>query len=103
MRSGQQDGATGKTETGRTEVLVLTADAAFETQARQTFGASERIMLRVVPGALAGAADLDLSSATVAVVDLDASARDEMAALERLIARIGTQPPVVVITQAFDE
>jgi len=87
-----------------TEVIVLTADAAFETQARQTFGASDQIALRVVAGTLSALeADFEVAGATVAVVDLNASQQDEMAALERLMARVGTRPPVVVITQAFDE
>ena len=37
------------------------------------------------------------------VIDLDATQPDEMQALERLMARIGAWPPVVVVTQAFDE
>ena len=98
MRSGKPDTAAGKTE-----VLVLTDDAAFETQARQTFGVSDRIVLRVVSGTLATVADLDLAQASVAVIDLDAGASDEMVALERLMARVGSHPPVVAITQAFDE
>ena len=83
---------------------MLTADAGFEEQARATFGASEQIALRVVTGALAD--DRETASistgATVAVIDLDAARPDEMAALERLMARIGTRPPVVVVTQTFD-
>jgi pilus assembly protein CpaE len=99
MRNGRPDSPTGKTE-----VVVLTADAAFETQARATFGASDRIALRVMSGTLAAlAADLEVAGATVAVVDLDASRQDELVALERLMGRIGTRPPVVVITQEFDE
>src|SRR5712692_6060504 len=89
---------------GRTHVVVLTADAGFETQARQTFGASDQIALRVVSGTLSTIdADFEVAGATVVVVDLDANQQDEMAALERLMARIGSWPPVVVITQAFDE
>src|SRR6266705_3499720 len=47
--------------------------------------------------------EFDLAGATVAVIDLDAGREDEMAALERLMARVGPWPPVVVVTQAFDE
>ena len=36
------------------------------------------------------------------MIDLDAGQPGEMQALERLIARIGAWPPVIVITQAFD-
>jgi pilus assembly protein CpaE len=99
MRIGRHDSAAGKTQ-----VVVLTADAGFEEQTRTTFGGSPQIALTVVPGTIEGAADtLALDSATVAVLDLDAAAPGEMQALERLMARIGSWPPVVVVTQSFDE
>src|SRR5712671_3910874 len=88
----------------KTQVVVLTADSAFEEQARATFGASDQIVLRVVSGTLAAIdGDFDLEGATVAVIDLDAGQRDQMQALERLMGRVGSWPPVVVVTQAFDE
>src|ERR1700675_2757229 len=99
MRTSRPDSPAGKTQ-----VVVLTADAAFETQSRQTFGASDLIVLRVVPGTLSAIdADLEVAGATVVVVDLDANLQSEMPALERLMGRVGAWPPVVVITQAFDE
>ena len=92
-----------KSPTGKTQVLVLTADAAFEEQTRATFGTSDQIGLKVVAGTLAAADDqLDLAGASVVVIDLDAANSDEMRALERLMARIGLRPPVVVVTQTFD-
>lgn len=87
----------------KTQVVVLTADAGFEEQARTTFGVSEQIALEVVPGTLAAVGEkFDPSNASVVVIDLDAARREEMPALERLMARIGTWPPVVVVTQVFD-
>ena len=47
--------------------------------------------------------DFDVAGATVVVVDLQANQQAEMSALERLTARVGPLPPIVVITQAFDE
>jgi pilus assembly protein CpaE len=89
---------------GKTHVVVLAADSGFEEQARATFGASDQIALRLVSGTLAAADGvLNLEGATVAVIDLDASRPDEMAALERLMARVGSWPPIIVVTQAFDE
>jgi pilus assembly protein CpaE len=89
---------------GKTHVVVLTADAGFEEQARLTFGVSQQIALTVVQGSLDTAEEkLKLDDATVAVIDLDASQAAEMQSLERLMARIGTWPPVIVVTQKFDE
>src|SRR5262245_9724772 len=98
MRIGRQGNAGGKTH-----IVVLTADAAFADQAHATFSASPQIALNVVSGTIDIVGEtLALADATVAVIDLDAAAPGEMQALERLMARLGTVPPVVVITQAFD-
>jgi pilus assembly protein CpaE len=87
-----------------TQVVVLTADSEFEQQARATFGASDQIALRVASGSLAALdGNFDVEGATVAVVDLDAGRPDEMRALEQLMARVGAWPPVIVVTQSFDE
>jgi pilus assembly protein CpaE len=60
--------------------------------------------LRVTSGTVAQAADrFDPEDAAVALVDLDTSDEEEFAALGRLMARIGARPPVVVVTQVFDE
>jgi pilus assembly protein CpaE len=91
-------------QNNKTQVVVLTADATFGEQVRLTFGASEQIALRVVSGSLAGVeGEFDAADATVVVIDLDAADPMEMQALERLMGRIGAWPPVVVVTQAFDE
>jgi pilus assembly protein CpaE len=88
---------------GKTQVVVLTADAAFEQQVRAAVGASPQIALEVVSGSIDVAGDmLALDQATVAVIDLDASMPSEMQAFERLMARIGSWPPVIVLTQGFD-
>jgi pilus assembly protein CpaE len=85
-------------------VVVLTADPAFEDSVRGTFSASPQIALDVIAGTLAGAADgIALEGATVVVVDIDAGDAAELLALERLMLRIGNWPPVVAITQSFEE
>lgn len=92
------------TEAKRTRVVVITADAAFDSSVRSTFGASPAIELAVVSGHLAEKAEaLEIGEATVVVVDLDAGRADEMGALAKLMARIGNWPPVIAITQSFDE
>src|SRR6202158_2946323 len=85
-------------------VIVVTADVEFDRSARATFGASSAIELTIVPGRIAEVGDtLDVANATVVVVDLDAGRDDEMAALARLMARVRAWPPVVAVTQSFDE
>ncbi len=84
-------------------VVILTADDGFEEAVRATFGASAQIGLDVIKGRLAERDQIDLEGATVFVADLDAGAETELAALERLMTRIGNWPPVVAVTQNFDE
>jgi pilus assembly protein CpaE len=84
--------------------VVLTADEVFGESARATFGASSAIDLTLVSGEIAAQGDnLDLTGATVAVIDLDANSNAEMTALSRLMTRIGAWPPVIAVTQSFDE
>lgn len=88
----------------RTRVVVLTADAAFDRSARATFGASSAIELTLVSGRITEHGDaLDIAGATVVVVDLDAGRDEEMQALSRLMLRVGAWPPVIAVTQGFDE
>ncbi len=82
-------------------MVVLTADDAFEDSVRATFGASAQIGLDVVKGRLSSHANsIAFGNATVVVADLDAGDDAEMLALERMMTRIGSWPPVVAITQA---
>jgi len=87
-----------------TRVVILTADAEFDRSARAAFGASKAIELVIVSGLLAEQGDtLEVAGAAVVVVDLDAGRPEEMAALARLTTRAGQWPPVVAVTQGFDE
>jgi pilus assembly protein CpaE len=87
----------------KTQIVVLTNDNAFAEQARTTFSANSEIALTVIPARLSEAeGGGNLAGATVAVVDFDATQPGEMTALEHLMARIGSRPPVVVIMPGFD-
>lgn len=99
MRIGRQDSLASKAQ-----VVVVTADSAFEEQTRATFSASPQIGLSVASDTIDRVGDdLPLDQATVVVIDLDPSSPDEMQALERLMARIGNWPPVIVVTKGFDQ
>jgi len=85
-------------------VIVLTADAAFEESVRATLGGSAQIGLDVIKGRIADRdGNIDVAGATVIVADVDAGDEAELLALERLMARIGNWPPLVAVTQSFDE
>jgi pilus assembly protein CpaE len=84
-------------------VVVLTADPAFEESVRTTFGGSPQIGLDVIQGKLPAAGSIALDDATVVVADIDASDTAELLALEHMMARIGNWPPVIAITQRFEE
>jgi pilus assembly protein CpaE len=88
----------------KSSVVVVTADAEFDRSVRATFGASSAIDLIMVLGRIAECGDtLDVEGATVVVVDLDAGSGEEMAALTRLMTRVRAWPPVIAVTQGFDE
>jgi pilus assembly protein CpaE len=92
-----------KSAANKTRVVVLTGDAAFAESAQTTFSAGAQIDLQVVKGDLLTVGDkLDITGATVVVIDLDASREAEMQALQAFMAGVGTWPPVVVVTQTFD-
>jgi pilus assembly protein CpaE len=46
---------------------------------------------------------LSVADASVVVIDLDAGRAEEMQGLLRLMARVGAWPPVIAVTQGFDE
>ena len=88
----------------KTSVLVVTADVEFEASVRATFASASQIDLAVATGTLAANEDKIASAGTtVIVIDLDTRRSDELAALARLMGRIGSWPPVVAVTPTFDK
>jgi len=87
-----------------TKVVALTADAEFEQLVRTTFGSNAQIELVAIKGTvLEEGARLDVRDASVVIVDLDAQHQDEVVALHRLANRLGGSPPLVAVTQGFDQ
>jgi pilus assembly protein CpaE len=87
----------------RTGVTVVTTDPAFDQMVRATFKASSQIDLTVIgTNIVEAAATLDPEAATVVIVDLDPASTDEMQAMDCLMGRVGSWPPVVVVTPSFD-
>ena len=73
--------AAANSAAGKTHVVRVTPNCRLRgAGARETFGASDQIALRLVSGSLAAADGvLDLEGATVAVIDLDAGKPDDAA------------------------
>lgn len=87
---------------GKIRVILLTADPDLEQAARSTFGAHARIELSVTQGTVTtDAAKLNTGEATVVIVDLQSGDPEELAALQRLMNKIGRWPPVVAVTREF--
>ena len=84
----------------KVRVIAVTGDADLEQSLRSTFGSNGRIELSVVKGNLIENEAFDSGGASVIIVDLNGS-DEEMAALQRLMSRVGRWPPVIAITQAF--
>jgi pilus assembly protein CpaE len=87
----------------KVRVAAVTGDAEFEQSLRSVFGSNGKIDLMVVKGGLIeNEATFVPGDASVVIVDLNATDTDEMAALQRLIGRIGRWPPVIVVTSVFN-
>src|SRR3990170_1531721 len=98
MRNNRSTG-----QAGTTRVVVVTADAEFERAARETFTLAAEIELTVLSGTLAANEERVDPEATVAVVDLDTTSLQDLAALQRLTARLSGRPPVVAVIPSFDQ
>jgi DNA-binding NtrC family response regulator len=88
----------------RAVILLVTGDKDFARAVEQAFGSSEHVNLEIVQSPLSTGLDAArLAGKTVAVVDVDLQNSDELAALERLMASMADGPPVVVLTDRFDQ
>lgn len=92
------------TDANQRNIIVITTDAEFEKSTRAAFGADGQVTLSCVSSRLAELDEaLELGSATAVVIDLDASREQEVVSLLRLMMRIGSEPPVLAVTQNADE
>src|SRR5262245_13592412 len=93
----------GSAQAAKTKVVVLTTDGEFAQSVRTAFGSSAGIELSVANGSIAGHAAPDFADAAVVVADIDSTRPEDFPALQRLVARLGARPPIVVVTQEFNE
>jgi pilus assembly protein CpaE len=93
-----------KPDATETRIVVLTGDDDFEQLAKSTFGSNAQISLEVVRGGLSGDdRALKIHQASVLVVDVDATKPDQVNALQGLAGRLGGWPPIIVVTQDFNQ
>ena len=93
----------GSSQSAKSKVVLLTADGEFAQSVRTTFGGSNGIELSVAKGGLADSAGLDFADTAVVVADVDSTRPEDFPALQRLVARLGNRPPLIVVTQSFNE
>src|SRR5262245_55284250 len=93
----------GSAQAAKTKVVVLTTDGEFAQSVRTAFGSSAGIELSVANGSIAGHAAPDFADAAVVVADIDSTRPEDFPALQRLVARLGARPPLIVVTQSFNE
>jgi pilus assembly protein CpaE len=93
-----------KPDATETRIVVLTGDGDFEQLAKSTFGSNAQISLEVVRGGLTGDdRALKTHHASVLVVDVDSTKPDQVNALQGLAGRLGGWPPIIVVTQDFNQ
>ncbi len=83
-------------------IVVLTADPAFEESVCATFSPSRQVELNIVKSKPSASNSSDLAGATILIIDVDGTDEAELDALAMMMKHIGSQPPVVAVTQSFD-
>ena len=92
----------GLSMTQALRIVVLTADPAFEESVCATFSRAGQIALSIVKSKPSACKSSDLTGATILIIDVDGGDEAELDALAIMMKHIGSQPPVVAVTQSFD-
>jgi pilus assembly protein CpaE len=83
------------------EIILLSPDPAFMEAVKGVFGANGRLKMRF--GRAIGDETVELESARIVIVDLDARNHADLVALQGFMQRLAGRAPVVVVSEAFDE
>ena len=93
-----------KKHTPRNKIVVITADFAFAELVKRTFASAPSVDLAVLGEPVSKAlSQFPLQSARLVVVDVDSESQSEIDALLMLTSQLQNGPPVVVVTQKFNE
>ena len=84
-------------------IAIVSQDAAFVLETRAAFASADRIELRVIEKNVTDLrGDLQEMECAVAVVDINSRKLEELESLQRIMRRLDTRIPFVVVTQEFD-
>ncbi len=90
-------------EASSKRIAIVSQDGSFVQETRAAFASADRIELRVLEknvSELRG--DLQEMECAVAVIDLNTRKIEELESLQRIMRRLDSRIPVVVVTQEFD-
>ena len=84
-------------------IAIVSQDASFVLETRAAFASADRIELRVIEKNVTDLrGDLQEMECAVAVVDINSRKLEELESLQRIMRRLDSRIPVVVVTQEFD-
>ncbi|MFM9976403.1 MAG: CpaE family protein [Beijerinckiaceae bacterium] len=83
------------------EIVLISSDQSFVDAVKGVFGSNGRLKIRL--GRHVSDESIDLSAARIVIADIDARNRDDLVALQQMMARLSGSAPVVVVTEAFDK
>lgn len=84
-------------------IAIVSQDSAFVLETRAAFASADRIELRVIEKNVTDLrGDLQEMECAVAIVDINSRKLEELESLQRIMRRLDSRIPVVVVTQEFD-
>lgn len=85
-------------------ILLISPDAPLREAARSAMNGARQSQITVIDQTIVDLADFtEADRASVIVVDIDATKREHLLALQRLMIRIAGRAPLIVLTESFDD
>jgi pilus assembly protein CpaE len=85
-------------------ICLISPDAGLRDAVRAAMSGMRQTQIHLVPRAIDEAETAaEAEAASLVVADIDATRREHLLALQKLMIRLGGRVPVIVLTEAFDE
>ncbi len=85
-------------------LLLISPDSALRDEVRGAMDGARQLNLVMAPVAIVDLADFgQIDAAQAIVVDIDATRREHLLALQRLMIRVAGRAPLIVLTESFDD